>query len=231
MEKRIGYRFRDGKLLKKALIHRSWLSEMDTAIREDSNERLEFLGDAVLELITAEYLYKLFPGRPEGELTEYRRILVNGKFLAKKARNINLGEELLISPSEKKTGGREKDSILSDAYEALIAAIYLDGGLKAARCFLEEFHLIDIHETLNEEENTNYKGKLLENLQARGTKPQYSTITETGPDHDKKFEVIVSVQEREVGKGTGFSKKEAEQQAAKNALEKLIEEQTAANSL
>ncbi len=204
------------------MTHRSWINEDENAIREDSNERLEFLGDAVLELVVAEYLFNIFPGRPEGELTEYRRILVNGEILAIKARKLNLGDVILLSPSEEESGGRDKDSILSDAYEAIIGAIFLDSGLKVAREFIKKFHLADMHFQLRSERHINHKGKLLEYLQARGAVPQYSLIKESGPDHEKVFEIAVILGQREIGRGTGFSKKAAEQSAAKEALEYLL---------
>lgn len=214
----MGYKYKNRKLYRKALTHRSWISEDGDAIREDSNERLEFLGDAVLELVVAEFLFNRFPGRPEGELTEFRRILVNGDILAMKARELNLGEEIILSPGEEESGGREKDSILSDAYEAIIGALFLDGDLKAARRFIMGFHLSDFDEQIHSDRHVNYKGKLLEYLQARGSRPQYSTIKETGPDHDKSFEIAVVIGHKEIGRGTGQSKKTAEQAAAKEAL-------------
>ena len=218
LESRVGYKFKNRKLFLKALTHRSWISEDETAIREDSNERLEFLGDAVLELVVAEHLFKLFPGRPEGELTEFRRILVNGDILAMKARELSLGDEIILSPGEEESGGRDKDSILSDAYEALIGAIYLDGRLKAARNFIEGYHLRDMHEQINSERHINYKGKLLEFLQARGSRPNYTTIGTTGPDHEKFFKIAVKIENKEIGRGSGTSKKSAEQAASKDAL-------------
>ncbi|MGC9314775.1 MAG: ribonuclease III [bacterium] len=229
LEERVGYKFKNRKLYIKALTHRSWIPEDENAIREDSNERLEFLGDAVLELVVAEYLFKLFPGRPEGELTEYRRILVNGEILAMKAREIGLGEEIILSPGEEDSGGRDKDSILSDAYEALIGAIYIDGQLKAARNFIHGFHLKDLHEQIKSERHVNYKGKLLEFMQARGSRPSYTTLRTTGPDHEKFFEIAVIVDETQIGCGSGTSKKAAEQAASKNALEFLERSQSENN--
>lgn len=222
LEERLHYKFNNRELYRKALTHRSWLSEDENAIREDSNERLEFLGDAVLELVVAEYLFKFFPGRPEGELTEYRRILVNGEILAMKARILDLGCEIILSPGEKESGGCDKDSILSDAYEAIIGAIYLDGGLEAAQNFIVDFHLLDMQEQINSDIHVNYKGKLLEYMQARGTAPEYSIIAESGPDHEKFFEVAVELDGQQIGTGSGYSKKEAEQVAAKEALESLL---------
>jgi len=228
LEERVGYKFKDRKLYRRALTHRSWISEDENAIREDSNERLEFLGDAVLELVVAEYLFKLFPGRPEGELTEYRRILVNGEILAIKARELGLGEEIILSLGEDDSGGRDKDSILSDAYEALIGAIYLDGRLKAAEKFIHSFHLKDLYEQINSERHINYKGKLLEYLQARGLRPSYSTVNMTGPDHEKSFEIAVIVNGENIGLGFGSSKKSAEQEASKEAL-KFFDSQDVSN--
>ncbi|RKZ31569.1 ribonuclease III [bacterium] len=221
LERRIGYRFKNTELLERALRHRSWSFDDGNAILNASNERLEFLGDAVLGLLVAEHLFREFPGRTEGELTESRRLLVNGEFLAQRAEELDLGCEILLSASEEETGGREKQSILSDAYEALLGAIYIDGGFKAAKKFVEEKHLADRDEQLNSEKYINFKGTLLEYLQARGKRPEYRIISENGPDHNKTFVAAVSVAGKEIGRGSGPTKKAAEQKASKEALEKI----------
>lgn len=221
LEERIGYRFKDRDLFERALRHRSWLHENGDLIPEDSNERLEFLGDAVLELLVAEHLYRKFPGQSEGELTEFRRILVNGELLAQKAEELDLGREILLSVSEDEDGGRLKHSILTDAYEALLGAIYIDGGFKAAKKFVEECHLADRDEQLSSEKHINFKGVLLERFQARGKRPEYRVMSERGPDHEKKFEIAVYLGGKEIGRGFGNNKKSAEQAASKEALEKI----------
>lgn len=218
LEKRIAYAFKNRKLLERALTHRSRIHEDEAEDIRVSNERLEYLGDAVLELLIAEHLFTEFPDRNEGELTEFRRMLVNRRTLTLKAKEIGLPDAIRVSVAEEDTGGREKDSILSDAYEALLGAIYLDGGLKSARGFIENIHLSDRDVQLNSERHVNYKGALLEKLQARGKHPVYRTISENGPDHNKEFEVAVFLSGNEIGRGRGTSKKDAERAAAKDAL-------------
>ena len=218
LEKRIGYCFSDKDLLRRALTHRSRLNESDGIML--SNERLEFLGDAVLEIAVADHLFREFPDSDEGELTEMRRILVNGKLLADKADAIGLGRELLLSDSESDSGGRYKRSILADGYEALIGAIYMDGGLPAAEKFIEEKHLADRDFQLESERHINYKGELFEHFQARGKRPHFEIIGTEGPDHRKVFVVTAMLGKRELGRGSGKSKKVAEQNAAKEALKR-----------
>ena len=221
LERRIGYVFRSRELFRQALTHRSWLIEDETSMREDSNERLEFLGDAVLELAVADHLFHEFPGRDEGQLTEYRRILVGGKLLAMKAKELGLDQTIFLSPQEEESGGRSKRSILSDAYEALLGAIYIDGGMKPATAFIEKFHLSDRDEQLTSISHVNFKGRLLELLQSRGSRPTYRVIDVSGPDHNKRFDIAVYIGENEIGRGLGESKKSAEQNAARAALESI----------
>ena len=221
LERRIGYRFKNRDLLALALTHSSLRNEDDYLDDIDSNERLEFLGDAVLQLISAEELFRRFPIADEGELTEMRRVLVNGKFLAQKARDIGLGDALKMSVGEHESGGRRKTSILADAYEALLGAIFLDGGIDSARKFIERNHLIDIDEHLESDSHVNFKGMLLERMQARGKQPEYRTLDSSGPDHKRTFEVAVFGEGREIGRGKGPSKKAAEKAAARDAVEKL----------
>lgn len=221
LEHRIGYQFRTPDLLRTSLRHRSILGQGDHESRV-SNERLEFLGDAVLDLCVADYLYRQFGTAPEGELTQFKSVIVSGGYLVGRARSIGLGEFLLLSESEIRTGGRDRASILEDAYEALIGAIYLDGGIDQARKFIRERILTDLDLETVLEGNQNYKSQLLELSQRRnhGT-PVYRVIDEIGPDHSKFFVVEVLMADRVLGKGTGSSKKRAEQDAARAAVEFL----------
>jgi len=221
LEKRIGYKFKDRELLQQALNHRSWIHENGEGDVLNSNERMEFLGDAVLELIVAEHLFREFPDSNEGDLTEFRRILVNGKLLAQKAAQLGLDREINLSSAEDGMGGRAKESILSDSYEALLGAIFLDGGIKAAKNFIEKFHLADRDTQFESDKHINFKGRLLEYTQARGETAEYQVISERGPDHRKTFEIAVLISGTEVGRGKGPSKKTAEQAAAKNAMENI----------
>ncbi|MBN1756330.1 ribonuclease III [bacterium] len=217
LEDAIGYSFKDRNLLELALTHRSYLFENEEI--SDSNERLEFLGDAVLELIIREHLMERFPDVLEGSLTDYKKNLVNRILLAEKGAKLNLGNFLNIGQSEENTGGRAKTSIISDAYEALIGAIYLDGGHMAAKNFILDFHLSDEDEVLNSSDYINYKGKLLEFVQQNSSlKPTYDIEEESGPEHHKMFIASVSIKEEVIAFGKGRSKKEAEQEAAQEAL-------------
>ncbi len=221
LQERIGYHFRDPELLLTGLRHRSWLGQHEQSTL-DSNERLEFLGDAVLDLCVADHLFRRREESKEGELTQFKSIIVSGKFLVGKAREIELGSFLLLSESEERTGGRDRESILEDSFEALIGAIYLDGGIRAARRFVDDFVLegISLREVVRK--NQNYKSQLLELSQHRNLgSPTYRVIEEIGPDHNKFFVVEVRLGERAVGKGTGSSKKKAEQQAARAGLRQL----------
>jgi len=219
--KRIGYRFNDTHLVEQALKHRSILPVLQQE-RVESNERLELLGDAVLGLIVTEFLYHRHPKKEEGELTAMKSLLVSRKILAGIAREMDLGSFLLLSESEIKTGGRKRQSIVADALEALIGAIYLDGGLEAARSFILKKLLKNYERILNAEQHKNFKSILLEYAQSRnlGT-PFYLIRSEKGPDHNKIFTVEVRIQNKTVGVGVGNSKKRAEQKAAQDALEKL----------
>ena len=214
-EKRIGYEFKDSALLTCALTHSSYANEHKRVM--PCNERLEFLGDSVLGIVTAEYLFKHY-AHAEGELTRLRASLVCETSLAKFARQINLGDEILLGKGERQTGGSERPSILSDAFEAVIAAIYIDGGKAQA----EKFVLSFIVEALKHEEaqTRDYKTLLQEFIQQNpGERIEYILVGESGPDHDKKFEVEVHLDSNVIGRGSGKSKKQAEQAAAKEALE------------
>ena len=210
----IGYRFRDPSLLVDALKHRSVLP-LYGEDRTRSNERLEFLGDAVLDFVVAEYFFHLFPTMAEGELTKLRSVIASGSVLVRAAQKINLGRYVLISPNEERTGGRERASILEDAFEALIGAVYLDGGRNAARDFIETHLLGNWKEVVQQREFVNYKSLLLEHVQAQqGGAPVYVLRDETGPDHLKHFIVEVIINGVVHGRGEGRSKKAAEQEAA-----------------
>ena len=221
LEDRIGYRFRNPELLRTSLRHRSILGQGE-AVSDISNERLEFLGDAVLDLCVADHLYRTFSTSAEGDLTQFKSVIVSGGYLVGRARHIGLGDWLLLSESEIRTGGRDRASILEDAYEALIGALYLDGGIDVAREFIQKAILMDLDLEAVLDRNQNYKSQLLELSQRRnhGT-PVYRVIDEIGPDHSKFFVVEVQMAERVLGKGTGSSKKRAEQDAARAALEQL----------
>lgn len=216
----ISYHFRDETYVRQALIHRSFQNnEGECRI---SNERLEFLGDAVLGLIVTDELYSRFPDWSEGELTKAKSYIVSRKILADKAKQIGLGQYLLLGSGEERSGGRNRHSILSDAYEALLGAIYLDGGLDKVRQFLSWQLLDDIDRLLDNKFHHNYKSWLLEHVQAEGKiNPEYTVLKETGPDHEKEFTVEVHVNGQVVGRGKGYSKKSAEQQAALNAIRRM----------
>ena len=216
----VSYRFRDEGLLRLALTHRSYAqNETGQGI---SNERLEFLGDAVLGLVVTEELYRRFPKKSEGELTKMKSLVVSRQVLAEQASKMGLGQHLLLGMGEERSGGRHRKSILSDAYEALVGAVYLDGGLDAVRRFICNHLLRDMHRFLNSESHRNYKSHLLEYVQGKGwTGPEYRVLKEAGPDHEKKFTVEVRVRGETLGRGEGASKKKAEQEAARRAMETL----------
>jgi ribonuclease-3 len=221
LEEKIHYFFKDkGKLLM-ALTHSSYANEKKTGGLE-SNERLEFLGDAVLNIITSEYIYKHYPGLSEGEMTKTRASIVCEASLVKCANSIMLGKYLLLGKGEENTGGRNRTSILSDAFEALIGAIYLDGGFKEASNFLFSV-MNDIFGDFRESTAfVDYKTQFQELIQKKGDQGiSYKIMYEEGPDHNKVFGVQVLVGNKVLGAGEGRSKKEAEQNAAKNALEKI----------
>lgn len=216
-QERIGYFFKEQSLLAVALTHRSSLNEQGT---KESNERLEFLGDAVLELFITNFLYENRPNDPEGFLTAARSAIVRTESLSKVARDIRLGEELRMSKGEAMGGGRENPSLLENSLEALIGAIYKDGGLEHAGHFIAKFILPKAKEVLSQKELKDPKSLYQEKIQSQGlVSPAYKVISEEGPDHSKTFEVAVYVNELETGRGRGRSKQEAEQQAAQKALE------------
>lgn len=218
LEQKIGYKFRDFSLLEHAMMHSSYTNERHLP-KEQCNERLEFLGDAVLELVSSEFLFKESPKMPEGELTKTRASMVCEPSLALCAGDIGLGEYLLLGKGEEATGGRKRDSVTSDALEALIGAVYLDGGFTSAKEFIYRFVLNDL-----EDKKLFYDSKtiLQEIVQADGKDAiSYRLTGEEGPDHDKSFCVEVRIGDTVFGSGKGRTKKAAEQQAAYKAILQL----------
>ena len=222
LEAAIGYHFGNISLLQNALTHSSYANERwhNSLL---SNERLEFLGDSILGMLVAEYLYRTFPDRPEGELTRMRADMVCEKTLASVANHIGLGRHLLLGKGEEQGGGRSRDSILADAMESVIAATFLDGGMPAAQEFIRKFILVQTPVT--KLHNADYKTQLQELVQQKKNQVlSYELIGQSGPDHDKRFEVEVTLNGKVVGQGSGHSKKRAEQDAARTAIEKLFPE-------
>jgi ribonuclease-3 len=220
LESRIGYSFRDPHLLETALTHSSFANERHSA-DVVSYERLEFLGDSVLGLTTAEFLYAHRPALPEGRMTRLRAELVCESSLHRTALSLGLGEFMRLGRGEELTGGRERASILADMVEAIIAAIYLDGGMDEAKKFIMT-QVLSGAEIGDDHPSADYKTALQELVQRRGeVQIRYDLIGESGPDHNKTFSFSVSVDGQTVGEGSGRTKKEAEQMAARRALEKL----------
>lgn len=223
LEERLGVQFRDRDLLLRACTHKSYANEQNShAPRgEADNERLEFLGDAVLDLVLSELLVEVFPEENEGTLSKLRASLVNEKILAELARELGAGEFVRLGKGEERTGGREKDSILAGSFEAIVAAIHQDGGLESARRFTRK--LFEPRLSADRPPQTpfcDFKTQLQELSQARlRVAPRYTTVGSTGPDHAKTFEVEVQVGEKISARATGRSKKEAEQNAARLAME------------
>lgn len=212
--------FKNKNLLEQALTHKSWVNE-HKKLRE-SNERLEFLGDAVLEFIVSKELYLKLPDKEEGYLTALRANLVNTVNLAKVANSLNIGKVLFLSKGEEEGGGRENSSIMADTVEAVIGAIYLDGGIKKAEKFIIEYILNDLEQKIKEPLK-DPKSRLQEVVQAKGLMaPKYKVVSEKGPDHDKKFVIAVIIDKKSYAKGEGKNKGEAEQEAAKGALELFL---------
>ena len=217
LENVIGYQFEKPELLRQALTHSSFANEKHK--KQSDNERLEFLGDAVLELVSSEFLFKNYPKMPEGEMTKFRASIVCEPTLALCTKEIGLGKFLYLGKGEDLTGGRNRKSILSDAMEAVIGAIYLDGGFEAAKAFVHRFILVDVeHKKLFHDSKT-----ILQELVQGNYKEElhYVLVGEEGPDHDKSFKVEAMIGDKVVGHGTGHTKKAAEQEAAYEALLKL----------
>lgn len=221
LQSTIQYQFNDVKMLKQALTHSSYANESKKK-NIPYNERLEFLGDSVLGLVVSDYIFKKYMDLPEGELTKVRANVVCEPTLSSKAKEINLGKYLLLGKGEEITGGRERVSILADAYEALIGALYIDGGLDTAKEFILNSFYSTIEQAVKGKLFRDYKTHLQELLQSKYTdKISYQVVKEEGPDHDKTFTVEVSLCNQVLGRGKGKSKKEAEQNAAEEALEKV----------
>ena len=220
LETAIGYQFRNITLLQNALSHSSYANERwHDSLK--SNERLEFLGDSVLGMVVADYLYRNFPNRPEGELTRMRADMVCEKTLATVANTLGLGQHLMLGRGEELGGGRQRESILADAVESVIAACYLDGGMDAAKQFIQKFILVNV--PLTKLKNADYKTALQELVQQKKNQViSYNLVGESGPDHDKEFRVELIINGKVAGVGVGSSKKRAEQAAAREAMELLF---------
>jgi ribonuclease-3 len=220
LQTRLGYTFRDAALLRLALTHPSVAHELGTPAQ--TNQRLEFLGDAVLQLVLSRELYDRFPDFDEGPLTKARAKLVNRRSLAERAHNLDLGAYLTLSRGEEMHGGRDRPSALADAFEAVLGAVLLDGGFDAAREFIEREFRVSVAELKVTPSQENPKGELQELLQAVSPEaPHYEVVSATGPDHDREFECTVHHAGMELARGTGKSKKAAESEAALAALRKL----------
>ena len=222
LQRTIGYRFRDRGLLEHAMTHTSRANE-DVSGGVRDNESMEFLGDALLGFVIADALFREFPETDEGEKSKVKAALVSTATLARQAERLSLGDHLLLGRGEEKTGGRRKQALLADGYEALLAAIYLDGGVEAARAFiLREFSPLIADIRRHGVSGGDYKSALQELLQARELGlPEYRLVSTLGPDHSKQFQVEVAVRGEALASAVGPSKKEAEQEAARAALEKL----------
>lgn len=221
LQKMIGFPFSDDSLLTEALVHRSYLNENPSFPYRD-NQRLEFLGDALLDFIAGDYLYRRYSKMREGELTNLRAALVKEETLARFGHSLDLGRYLYLGRGEEEGGGRERPSLLADAFEALVGALYLDRGLKAAKRFILPFLELETERIVAQGEMRDYKSLFQEEAQRRfQAAPLYRTIEEHGPDHDKVFTVEVLIGEKVYGRGEGRSKQAAEQEAARQALEKI----------
>lgn len=221
LEDRINYHFKKVYLLNRALTHSSYANQHSLPYVEH-NERLEFLGDSVLSLVISEYIFKKYRNKPEGKLSKIRANIVCEASLHEKAKKLDLGGYMLFGKGEEITGGRERASILADAFEALIAAIYTDGGLEMARTFVLSEFSDTIDRMVKRRYTSDYKSKLQEYIQKeQGSYVKYQVTDEEGPDHDKTFYVDVAINNKLSGRGHGRSKKEAEQEAARSALELL----------
>jgi len=221
LEQLLGHIFRTPDLLVEALTHRSYLNE-HREYTGSHNERLEFLGDAVLELVATDFLFKKFPAKPEGDLTSYRAALVNTVSLAESAHALGVGDYLLLSKGEAKDTGRARDVILADAFEAIIGAIYLDAGYTAAEVFIQKNLCVKIDSIIAKRSYQDAKSQFQEMAQEKkGTTPAYETLFEIGPDHAKVFTVGVFIGDKEIARGEGVSKQEAEQKAADAGLLKM----------
>lgn|SRR3989344_3631423 len=217
----LGLSFSNLDFLAEALTHRSYLNEHHEH-KGNHNERLEFLGDAVLELAVTDFLFKKFPANPEGDLTSYRAALVNTTSLAESARALGINDYLLLSKGESRDQGRARDVILADAFEAIIGAIYLDSGYAPAEAFIAKSLYTKIDDVIAKRSFQDAKSRFQELAQEkRGITPDYKTVSEEGPDHAKLFTVGLFIGREEIARGEGQSKQEAEQSAAQNGLDKM----------
>lgn len=218
LEKKINIKFDDRDLLDKAFVHKSYVNE-HKELKDEHNERMEFLGDAVLELVVTEYLYKHYPKKGEGVLTNWRSALVKGKHLAEIAEKLDLGIYLYLSRGEERSGGRNKAYILANTLEALIGAIYLEKDYKVAHEFIDEFILAQLGGILEQGLHIDAKSKFQETCQDQlGVTPEYKVMKHEGPDHSKNFVMGAYIGDELIGKGKGSSKQKAEQKAAEAAL-------------
>lgn len=219
LENSIGLHFKDKDLLLLAFVHKSYVNENEA--QAHTNERLEFLGDAVLELVVTEYLFKNYPEKTEGELTNWRSALVKGKNLAKVARHLGLGEYLMLSRGEDLSGGRDKDYLLANTTEAFIGAIYLDQGYEKAKEFIMENIISLLQEIIEQGLHIDAKSRVQELAQEKlNLTPSYEFVSESGPDHDKVFVMAIYFGKQKMAEGEGSSKQDAEQEAARSALRK-----------
>jgi ribonuclease-3 len=224
LEQTLGIEFSDKSLLQRALVHRSFLNEHPEFPLED-NERLEFLGDAVLDFVTGEYLYHRLPELPEGPLTSLRSTLVRRDTLARYARRFDLGQHILMGFGEASSGGRERPATLCATFEAVVGAVYLDQGIEAVRILIEPLVGPEVTRTLNDNSDKDDKSRLQELAQAHVHQtPRYGTVAAIGPDHEKTFTVQVTIGGEPYGQGTGRNKQDAAQSAARAALSRLEEE-------
>jgi ribonuclease-3 len=218
LEKKLGLKFKDKDFLTQAFVHRSYLNE-NPDFHLEHNERLEFLGDAVLELVVTEELYKKYPQKPEGELTNWRASLVNAKMLTKIAELLDFNSFLLLSRGEAKELGKARQYILANTFEAFIGAVYLDSGYKSAENFIKENLMPELQDIIKNNLYKDAKSKFQEMAQDKsGITPSYKVLKETGPDHKKNFSVGVFLGQEKIAEGQGSSKQEAEEEAAKEAL-------------
>lgn len=222
IEKILDIEFSNGELIKTAATHRSYLNEHRATVKEH-NERLEFLGDAVLELVVTDYLFKQYPSKPEGVLTSWRAALVKTESLAELAEKLELGQFLLMSRGEAKSGGRTRMALLANMIEAIIGAIYLDQGYETAQKFITDHIIVKLPEIIKSGTYIDSKSKFQEISQERdGITPHYEVTNEEGPDHDKIFTMAVYLGKEKWGEGTGNSKQAAQQAAASAALKKYL---------
>lgn len=221
LEKKIRITFKDKNLLDQAFVHKSWVNEHREAGKED-NERLEFLGDAVLELVVTEFLYEYYPEQKEGELTNWRSALVKGRHLSEIARALELGQFLYLSRGEEQSQGREKSYILANTLEALIGSIYVEKGYRTAHKFIQKFILKHLEDILEKDLHIDPKSRFQEIAQEKlGVTPIYILLEETGPDHAKVFTVSACLNNEKIAQGSGTSKQNAEENAAYFALKKM----------